>query len=826
MKSTKIYFFGLILLLVLAAVLMRQAGEVSAQTDAFAAFDEWVVKYLGGDLAGETDFVQTGERLAMERRELFKDLIRTNPSKAIERAVSGKIQERLPASVAQFLEREISARGDYNVYVADDFDSRTHRVEREFVVGDARYEAFVYGAKERMTTKLDIPLRGVVLDNLLAIDENSVRIVEKKERIAAEIGGELVYFADEREFDEYVRKLSGWERKISPSTANVSPWTEGSKTLLFIRIDFPDRPGEPTDRFGQPLNESTAQNLIDGVVNTFYVNNSYGKTSLRATVTPVVRMPLPQSAYPRDSLFALVTDARNAARAAGFETNNFNLDMVAYSYTTLHDFSGISPIANKGALLNGSFTFKVATHELGHAYGLMHANLWRTFDGTIIGDGANVEYGDDFDMMGRGATQETHFNASYKRDLEWMTEENVKAITQNGVYRVYAYDTESLSPNIRALKVRKDAFRDYWIEFRQQLAGFPNISNGAIFHWEYPFNGWRQTQLLDMNPATTSLADASLLIGNSFSDAASGVKFTVLGKGGTTPESLDIKVEFNFSVINGAPFDFDGDSKTDVSIFRPNGGEWWYLRSSDNQNRAFQFGSGTDKITPADFTGDGKTDIAFWRGATGEWFVLRSEDNSFYSFPLGSNGDIPAVADYDGDKKADAAVFRPSSVGTWYVNMSAGGILIAHFGQSGDVPVAADYDNDRIADIAIYRPSNGQWWIQRSTAGLIAFQFGNSSDKLVPADYTGDGKADAAFFRPSDGFWYVLRSEDFSFYAAPFGTAGDIPVAGDYDGDGKADLAVFRPTDANWYLQRSQSGFTVVGFGANGDVPVPARINP
>ncbi|HEY0429226.1 MAG TPA: FG-GAP-like repeat-containing protein, partial [Pyrinomonadaceae bacterium] len=80
------------------------------------------------------------------------------------------------------------------------------------------------------------------------------------------------------------------------------------------------------------------------------------------------------------------------------------------------------------------------------------------------------------------------------------------------------------------------------------------------------------------------------------------------------------------------PFDFDGDGKTDISIFRPSAGEWWYLRSSDGQNRAFQFGSSSDKLTPADFTGDGKTDVAFWRPSTGEWFILRSEDNSYYSF--------------------------------------------------------------------------------------------------------------------------------------------------------------------------------------------------
>jgi hypothetical protein len=35
------------------------------------------------------------------------------------------------------------------------------------------------------------------------------------------------------------------------------------------------------------------------------------------------------------------------------------------------------------------------------------------------------------------------------------------------------------------------------------------------------------------------------------------------------------------------PFDFDGDDKTDVSIFRPGPGEWRYLRSSDGGNNAF-----------------------------------------------------------------------------------------------------------------------------------------------------------------------------------------------------------------------------------------------
>ena len=154
-------------------------------------------------------------------------------------------------------------------------------------------------------------------------------------------------------------------------------------------------------------------------------------------------------------------------------------------------------------------------------------------------------------------------------------------------------------------------------------------------------------------------------------------------------------------------FDFDGDGKTDISIFRPTAGEWWCLRSSDAGNRAFQFGAGTDKIVPADFTGDGKTDISIWRPSTGEWFVMRSEDNSFYSFPFGASGDIPLAADFDGDGFANPAVFRPSSA-TWYILNSSGGATITTFGASGDKPAIADYDGDGKADPAVYRPSSGE----------------------------------------------------------------------------------------------------------------------
>ena len=297
------------------------------------------------------------------------------------------------------------------------------------------------------------------------------------------------------------------------------------------------------------------------------------------------------------------------------------------------------------------------------------------------------------------------------------------------------------------------------------------------------------------------------------------------GDGTATVDIGAFEVQLGVTGGKPTPFDFDGDGKADISIFRPASGEWWYLRSSDGGNRAFQFGSSTDRIVPADYTGDGKTDVAIFRPSTGEWFVLRSEDNSYYSFPFGTNGDIPAPADFDGDGKADSAVFRPSTL-TWYIQQSSGGTTIQTFGATGDVPVVADYDGDSKADIAIFRPSVSEWWIQRSTGGSIVYQFGAAGDKPVPADYTGDGKADVAFNRPSTGFWYVLRSEDNSFYAAPFGANGDILTPADYDGDGKADFAVFRPSEQKWYQSRSQAGSQIVQFGLAADKPVPAAYLP
>ena len=565
---------------------VRQSGfspesgqsEEIADSPVFAEFDAWVKKRVNGNFSSKSEYDELGERLAVERRQALKKLIQSNPKAAFEKTISSESHKNLPSFITRYLEKRVSAYGDFLVYIVDEIDhtsgemSGSH-MKREIVFDDSRYKAFVYGRRETMTTKYDIPLQGFVIDDLMLVDESPARKLESKEgktraanlskfnkfSIAAELGGKTIHFSNQTELDDFVDEQVEWEAKIGPvrpkqnsAQNNLAPeqatsaWTEGIKTVLVIRVEFPDRLGDPVDSDGQPLTAARAQNLFTNEINPFYVSNSYNKTSLQATITPLVRLPQTQTYYAQGSnKTQLQADARLAARQAGFETNNFNLDIVAFSFSGGFDFTAESAIGGKGNLLNGNFSLNVVAHELGHNYGLLHANLWRTSDGNPIGKGSNVEYGDCFDMMADcfNLNSSSHFNTRYKRLLNWLTDANVQPVTSSDNYRIYAQDVASPG-GIRTLKIKKDDTKNYWVEFRKGM-------NGALLRWDYDSKNFDETQLLDMTPATPDTSDALLLIGQPpFIDSESGIKITVEDKTSTTPESLLVKVEFIQPVCN------------------------------------------------------------------------------------------------------------------------------------------------------------------------------------------------------------------------------------------------------------------------------------
>ncbi len=280
-----------------------------------------------------------------------------------------------------------------------------------------------------------------------------------------------------------------------------------------------------------------------------------------------------------------------------------------------------------------------------------------------------------------------------------------------------------------------------------------------------------------------------------------------------------------------APFDFDGDGKSDVSIFRPSTTNWWYLSSMTGAQTPTAWGNSTDVLAPADYDGDNKTDVAVFRPSNGTWYVFNSATLTASIAQFGSNGDRPIPNDFDGDGRADIAVYRPTT-GVWYQTRSLGNQFFAQqFGANGDIPQMMDYDGDGIGDLCVYRPTGGEWhFFLSSNNSYTAFPFGLAGDKPVPSDYDGDGRTDVAVFRAATDSnlpdFYILTSGTFNYYGLSWGVPGDIPVVADYDGDGRADTGIYRPSSQTWYLLRSTAGFGSSVFGNNGDIPIPSAFVP
>lgn len=274
------------------------------------------------------------------------------------------------------------------------------------------------------------------------------------------------------------------------------------------------------------------------------------------------------------------------------------------------------------------------------------------------------------------------------------------------------------------------------------------------------------------------------------------------------------------------PFDYDGDGKSDFSVWRS---RTWYVAES---------GSGLMRVTvpeffgyrivPADYDGDGKTDIADASvnstdfGDYTHWFVRNSSSGMVSDQTFGALSSHLVPADYDGDGKADYAVWLGHiSPSQWQILLSeSGSVYEPTWGLPGDKPVPADFDGDGQTDLAVWRPSEGKWYVANIATGAITvIGWGLDGDIPVAGDYSGDGRADFAVYRPTDNTWYRLHSDDYSIHADRWGLASDIPTPGDYDGDGKMDLAIWRPSNGTWWVLTADYRILSQQFGLSGDIP-------
>lgn len=294
--------------------------------------------------------------------------------------------------------------------------------------------------------------------------------------------------------------------------------------------------------------------------------------------------------------------------------------------------------------------------------------------------------------------------------------------------------------------------------------------------------------------------------------------------------------------------DFDGDGKSDRTVYRPSGGRWFFTPSaSSNTALSFQWGLPGDYPVGGNYTSTAGADMAVWRETDGVWYIRNR--NAALTFPTSSayqwglpmvmgGSDKPYPCDFNGDGLNELAVFR-NATGTWYLRNSTSSPATTfqsatsqQWGLPGDAPIPADYDGDGKCDFSVFR--GGSWYIILSSAGtptasIIAW--GSSGDIPVPGQYTSDSVRDFAVYRAQSGgvsLWVVRNSNSAGLKGDTYawGLENDQPVPGDYDGDGKTDIAVWRPSDGVWYVRTSASSYATAQafqFGLSGDIAVGDR---
>ena len=554
-----------------------RAAALAAERPAFAAFADWMTRYQ--QVPASPALVQEGVSLARERATAMKALIQSDPSAALGLALSATAQSPLPAEVRALLEQAVHGQGRLNVDGVVPLPGGTlpeRSVIRSIVTPTSagaqenarEYSAYVYGRRLHELSATSTEFEGVVLENQLAVYDHGDFPAHGS--VCLQCKGGSGYGVNSAALGDSTAGSADVAGRPALS------WSTGVKKVLIIRVDFSDLSGDPVSvPGGPPLTKSLAEALFtqpDGIDDFFY-ENSYGKTTLLATATTdVYRMPQTALYYAQgdgtQSYSGQIRDAARDAAAANYDLSTYDrIGVVCSSLTSLPGsktgFAGVANIGGANFLINGVFNFSTVTHELGHTYGVYHANWWKPANNAIIGterelfnsltNGENtfisLEYQDNYDIMGAfngvGPAQTLHLNHWFKNLLGWIPDTAVQSINTPGTYRIYRFDDGLANPATRslALKIGRDERRDFWVGFRRQAGAGTNVSTGAYILFGYNYNA--ASDLLVCNNPGVNVNSAALQVGQTLTDAAAGITITTVALGGTAPdEYLDIAIAF------------------------------------------------------------------------------------------------------------------------------------------------------------------------------------------------------------------------------------------------------------------------------------------
>jgi hypothetical protein len=608
------------------AIASPQEQQSSSRFD--APFRTWLTEYssLPADSPEREKELQEGIALAKARRPPMEKLIRENPRLAIENSLGFHEWSLLPEPIKNEVERPFSVTSEFSRYPicrqpGESLQAVGATSVSYLALSDgANLRIFSYGLRSTVFSKRALPVQGIALGKVAAMRDGSIQIIDGKELAAVQklfpngqsdmgrsfssglsvsengvhalSGGKIYRFANQNEIQVIEQQLVDLDALPGPYAASsilaspggfqnpngvlnlpqirvhaksqASSWTETKKRLFMIRIDFPDKPGEPVAK-------DSLQDSMDRASGEI-LKMSYGKTWVESAVSEhVYTLPKNSTEYDDDEDSIMLRDARNIFRSikrgldqsikigpeshtgTGSGAGLGDYDIVGIYFVNLGRKSEFGFVWGGRAWaedlwIQGNKNEDLIIHEWGHNYCINHASLWKTTDGSVTGKGTSVEYGDPFDYMGDGPFPGAHFHPEAKSRLNWLTSAGWADVDTlgPGTYRIYSIDDPLISSGFRGLRVARggnaSAHGYYWVGHRGAFTDNFSISNGAYLIWQRP--GGDRSWLLDTTPTSIEGAeDSALALGQTFADPLSALTITPIARGNSKSVSyIDVQV--------------------------------------------------------------------------------------------------------------------------------------------------------------------------------------------------------------------------------------------------------------------------------------------
>jgi len=788
------------------------------------AFKSWQKEY---NLANEYDrekLLDKGLALAKERMPVMESKILEDPKNALKSAVSYKEYASLPKTIKPFIEEPFSRQAELvvmpiearnNIGQLPQGSSNIH-VYLETPINTTQLT--LYGKRSQVLSKNQLPVQGVQLNNVSAIYDDPLQIVSNEDisiiqsryarnkeattqqdfltgneiigdPVTAIAGGELFYFSSAGNVAILNDKLLALDKIINPhvssqiifsdssagnfnivetisaSLALPNSWTETQKRVFFIRVDFPDKIGEPITK--QSLEE------ISNQASDKFREYSYGKVCLESTVSDqVIRLPHASSYYvplgstepiSNEKYRELLIDAEISFNNlnTGIDLTNFDINGVYTTEIGAIILGRASIGSGKRLLIHNSTNVGLFVHEIGHNFGLRHAHFWNTGGESVVGNGNTDEYGDIFDTM---AKYIGHFHIQGKSRLNWLDNTKIQEVTESGSYRLSRFDHIN-ADNLQGLKIQKGDNEYYWLGYRQEFTNNQSLTHGVYAIWQQRNEDGSisdRSWLIDTTPGSVGgKNDAAIGLGTTYSDTQAGIHITPIAKGGSEPNQwIDVQINIGDFSNNNNPTLTVAEIPTitsarEVITFKANGSDldgdtltyhWDFgdgvfitTNTANIQHYWTSGGAYTVTLTVSDMKGG----VAIQQfevtvsDALSQWVPRTSNTTTELAAVATKNntmllavGDNKVIGSVDGENWALSVTNLGNEV---HLND-----IIFDYARQQWIVVGRDYD-DEISDSvgAIFTSPDGAVWTKRFSGGNELLSLTGDSNLIVAVGFSG-----------------------------------------------------------------------------------------